>query len=209
MAKPKSSDLPAHMALLGLLLEQPNQTVTDIARRLKERFPHARFSTATAHNALPQMAKSPARVRRTHQGETKALDRYEVTPAGEHVYRSWMTESHTGVPALREALYGRIELCRLEDLPILIKMADEEAAVARDLYGEAVVALRHHLEAERKKPLKQPTAEDFLSETRSVLLHISPQHWACRHEINTSISRLLKSVAQRAGLAGSEAAESP
>jgi hypothetical protein len=195
------------MVILGLLIEEPNQTVAEVAQGLERRFARSQFHPTTAYNALPQMARpghGPPRVRCTNRMPgrgRKAQDRYEPTREGVRVFRAWMTATPTGTPALREALYGRIELCRLGDVPDLIRLAREEATIARDLYSEAAVTLRRHLEDEREKePSDEPAPEDYLLEVRNVLLHVTPDYWAARHRHNDEIRRLLTKIAERAGL---------
>lgn len=201
------------MAILGLLIEQPNQTVAEVAQSLERRFARSRFHPSTAYNALPQMARpghGPPRVLCTYRTPgrgRKAQGRYEPTRDGVRVFRSWMTATPTGTPALREALYGRIELCRLVDVPDLIRMAREEATIARDLYSEACVTLKRHRDDEREnEPSDEPTPEDYLLEVRNVLLHVTPEYWAARHRHNDEIRRLLTKIAERAGLTGGTAA---
>ena len=210
MSKPKYAELPSSMAIVGLLIEDPNKTVAEVAAELEKRFPRARWDPSTAYNALPQMARSGQgrpRVRRTYRSPDRrgAQDRYEPTIDGVRGFREWMTGPLTGVPMLREALYGRIELCRLEDLPALIKMAREEASIAQALYSEAAVKLKQHIdkereEKERKGPGDEPTDEDYLLEVRNVLLHITPEYWAARHAHNDEIAVRLTKVAEKAGI---------
>jgi DNA-binding PadR family transcriptional regulator len=213
MSKPRPSELPSSMAILGILIDDPNKTVAEVAEALDTRFAQARWDPSTVYNALPQMARSKQgrpRVRCTHQTHPdrgrKTQDRYEPTRAGVREFRDWMIGPPSGVPALREALFGRIELCRLEDLPHLIKMAREEANIAQGLYSSASVALKHHIDQKREKqargrgPSKEPTEEDYLLEVRNILLHVTPEYWAARHAHNDEIARLLTGVAKKAGL---------
>jgi hypothetical protein len=212
MSKPKPADLPSSMAILGVLIEDPNKTVAEVAAELGKRFARCGWDPSTAYNALPQMARSGQgrpRVRCTHrtsgEGGRKAQDRYEPTSEGVLVFRDWMTAPITGAPVLREALYGRIELCHLEDLPNLITMAREEAKIAQVLYSKAASKLKQHIdqereEKERKKLGDEPTEEDYLHEARNILLHITPGFWAARHAHNAEITKLLTGVAKKAGL---------
>jgi hypothetical protein len=114
MSKPNPAELPGSMVVLGLLIEKPGQSVAEVAQSLESRFSHSRFDPATAHNALPQMARGgrgQPRVRCIHltpgRGH-RAQDRYVPTDEGVSVYRAWMraVPSESGPPALREALYG-------------------------------------------------------------------------------------------------------
>ncbi len=186
------------MAVLGIVIEEPDQTVAHVGRRLERRFSQSRFSRGTAHTALPQMARpgrQPPRVRCTYRepGKSRSLDRYEATPTGVAAFRMWMLELPSAMPALREATYGRIELCQLEDLPWIIRIAREEATVSADLYAEASLRLRRH--AARRKD-----AKDYARMVREVLLYVDPMHWASRAERYELIADRLAEIARDAGI---------
>lgn len=210
MSKVNPTDLPGSMVVLGLLIEKPGQTVAEVAQSLNDRFPMSRFNPATAHSALPQMARGeriPPRVTRIYRAPGrghKAQDRYNPTHEGVREYRSWMhaVPRETGPPALREALYGRIELCTLEDLPQLIRIAREEALIATDMYSGASVTLKRHIEDERekKRAVGELTNQDYLRRAREVLLHVTPLHWSGRHGIMEEIRRHLEEIATEAGI---------
>jgi len=210
MSKLNPTDLPASMVVLGLLIDKPGQTIAEVAHRLDERFPGSRFNPATAHSALPQMARGGRyrpRVtciyRAPGRGQ-KAQDRYDPTHEGVRVYHAWMhaVPSESGPPALREALYGRIELCRLEDLPELIRIAREEALIARDMYSRTSVTLKLHLEDERERDTDgdELTDRDYLRMVRGVLLQITPEHWSARYSLMEEIRVHLQKIAKMAGI---------
>src|SRR6202035_1333820 len=123
MSRVNPAELPGSMAVLGIVIEQPNDTVTHIGQCLGRRFTRARFARSTAHSTLPRLARAE-RVHRTHQapGSDRSKDRYEATSGGLEVFRAWMFEQPSATPALRDAMYGRIEGFRLEDLFGLIEM---------------------------------------------------------------------------------------
>lgn len=186
------------MAVLGLVIEHPNETASHIAQRLEERFPQCRFSPSTAHNALPQMARgSKIRVRCTAQAgaSERHLDRYEPTEVGMQEFDEWMFAQPSGVPALREAMYGRIELCKLQDLPRLIRLAREEEGIATALYSEASLKL---VEYDGSKQGRR--VEDFERAVRQVLLYVAPMHWSARAACNAEIADRLEEIAREAGL---------
>jgi len=209
MSKLNPAELPGSMVVLGLLIEQPGQTVAEVAHSLDKRFKRSRFNPSTAHVALPQMARSGRhrpRVTCIYQAPgrgQKAQDRYDPTREGVRVYRAWMhaVPSESGPPALREALYGRIELCTLEDLPELIRIAREEALIAQDMYSRASVTLKQHIEDERekKRTVGELTDQDYLRRAREVLLYVTPEHWAARHSLMEQIQVQLKKIATEAG----------
>jgi hypothetical protein len=183
------------MAVLGIVIEQPNDTVSHVGRCLGQRFTRSRFARSTAHSSLPRLAHS-GRVRRTHlaPGKDRSLDRYEVTTEGIEAFRTWMFELPSATPALREAMYGRIELCRPEDLPRLIEMVRQEEAVSDDMYKEAAWRLR-------QQRLKKTDPTDYARKIREVLLYADPMHWSSRSERYALIAERLEEIAREiAGL---------
>jgi hypothetical protein len=191
MSRVNPAELPGSMAVLGIVIEQPNDTVKHVGQCLDRRFTRARFARSTAHSTLPRLAHA-RRVRRTHQasGTDRSKDRYEATANGVEVFRTWMFELPSGTPALRDAMYGRIELCRLEDLPRLIVMARQEEAVSADLYAEAALKLRQQIAARDRGPT------DYERQVREVLLYADPMHWASRSERYKVIADRLEEIAQ-------------
>ncbi len=194
MSRVTPAELPGSMAVLGIVIEQPNDTVSHIGHCLGQRFTRSRFARSTAHSSLPRLAHS-GRVRRTHleRGNDRSLDRYEATAEGIDAFRAWMFELPSAKPALREAMYGRIELCRPEDLPRLIAMVRREEAVSDDLYREAALRLR-------RQRLKNPDASDYARRIREVLLYADPMHWSSRSERYAVIAERLEEIAREAGL---------
>jgi len=194
--------LPAHMAVLGIVIEQPNQTVSHIARTLDDRFVRSRFVKSTAYMALPQMARGRSvRVRRTYTapGDDRSMDRYAATPQGHEVFRAWMFEPPSAVPAIRDAIYGRIELARLEHLQGLIRIAREEETIATDLYAAANEAVRKHEIAKKGQPARA-TPVDFEREIRNTLLYVDPLLWSSRAAIAAVVAEHLEEIAQRAAI---------
>lgn len=192
------------MAVLGLVIERPNQTVAWYARALDRRFPRAGFSKATAYNALPQMARgTKRRVRRTHEagGRDGSMNRYEAIPFGHDAFRSWMSRPPTAIPAVRQAIYGRIELARLDDLPRLVRVVREEEAVAIDLYAQANAELREHETKRKSHSEARKTRTDFEREIRETWLYIGPLHWSSRAMLCKLVLERLEEIARDAGIA--------
>jgi hypothetical protein len=206
MPKPNPSDLSGAMVISGLLKEKPNQTVAEVAEGLAGRFPSARFHRTTARNVLPVMERSAlsrpsARCTYRAPGVKRNQDRYELTRAGEDAFNSWMRAIPSGSPpTLREALYGRIELCTLADLPALIRIAREEALIARDLYSTASTKLKQLREDEDERGTGEAGDEAQLRDVREVLLYLSPKHWGSRFDEMEEARRLLEAIARKAGI---------
>jgi hypothetical protein len=202
MSRLNPTELPAHMAVLGLVIEQPNQTVSHIAQALDERFQRARFVQSTAHGTLPQMARGRSvRVRCTYTapGDERSMDRYAPTERGLKIFHAWMFQLPGGVPAIREALYGRLELARLEHLPRLIGIAREEERIATDLYAAASERVRKH-EIRRRSGAARTTPGDYERKIRETLLYVDPLHWSSRAELFVVIAERLEEIAEEAGI---------
>lgn len=213
MARVNPAELPGSMAVLGLVIEQPNDTVSHIGQCLGRRFHRARFARSTAHSALPRLAHL-GRVRRTHleQGNDRSLDRYEATAEGVAAFQAWMFEAPGARPALREAMYGRIELCRPEDLPRLIKMARREEAVSDDMYREAAWRLRQQRlkttnPANSASQASRASAAHYTRKIREVLLYADPMHWSARSERYAVIAERLEEIAEEIALPAGENAQ--
>jgi hypothetical protein len=188
------------MAVLGLVVERPNQTVAYYANELTERFPHARFAKGTAYTALRQMAKGKEpRVRLTRQGpgSERTLDLYGPAPDGVDTFRAWMFRPPIARPAVRHLIYGRIELARLEDLPQLISIVREEEDIATDLYAAASGKLRQH-EIKKGTDDGPKTRADFEREIRATWLYAGPLHWSSRATLCTVVLERLEEIAGEA-----------
>jgi hypothetical protein len=183
------------MAVLGLVIERPNQTRAWYANVLGQRFPRARFGQSTAHNALRQMATGASpRVHRTHEG------RYQAMPRGQAIFHSWMFRPPTANPTVRQALYGRIGLARLEDLPGLLGVVREEEVIATHLYERANEELREHEIRKRNRSGEGKTHADFEREIHETWLYVGPLHWSSRATLCLMVLDRLEEIAQHAGI---------
>lgn len=203
MPRAKYAQLPGHMAVLGLVIERPNQTASYYAQALDARFQRARFVKATAYSALRQMAQGRSvRVERTFEaaGNDDSLDRYAPTERGREVHSAWMYALPTSVPPIREAIYGRIELAGLEHLPQLIRIAREEERIAVDLYADASEVLRKH-ETKKKRHGQRRVAVDYVRDIRETWLYVDPLHWSSRAALFELIAQHLEEIATEAGVA--------
>jgi hypothetical protein len=199
-------ELPGRMAVLGLVLEQPDSTVKQIGQRLEARFVRARFSRSLAHTTLPRLARGSKLVVRTfeHPHGERSLDRYAGTAIGTRAFTAWMHDipesgkPTIGKPSLRDAMYGRIELARVQDLPRLGELARKEEEVSTDLYAAAAKRLHVHLRRRRTGP------KDYERKIREVLLYVDPMHWSDRSERYRTIADRLQDIQQEIEDEGSE-----
>lgn len=203
LALPYRDEVPARLVVLGLVMERPNQTAAWYANAVTQRFPRAGFRKPMAYNALRRMSqgRTPC-VRCTFQaGEVDgSKDRYEVTAEGRRVFDSWMFSPPTAIPAVRQALYGRIGLARLEDLPRLIRVVRQEEAVATHLYEQANEELRQHRSRARSRGSGEKTQTDFEREIHETWLYVGPLHWASRGALCLAVLDRFEDIASEAGV---------
>jgi hypothetical protein len=189
MSRVLSADLPGSKAILGLVIAHPDQTVSEYSQLLKRRFARCGWAPSLASNTLQAMAKEDRVVCSYEAPEVRSQDRYVAGDKGVEEFNGWMWERPGATPSLRDALYGRIELCRLEHLPRLIELAKEEESISSDLYEQTAVTLAR---AERKKA--EPGPKDHLRDIREVLLEADPLHWSARADRYRTIQHRLEEI---------------
>jgi hypothetical protein len=178
------------MAVLGLLVEQKEATVSQLGKELHRRFRRSRFSRSTAQNAMDRF------VGPNHQwaclvveGSARSLNCYAPSKKGEDIFSDWMRcrPGDDMEPRIRDAMYGRLELCKDEYIPILARLAWAEVAVSEDLYNAASKRKNTHLT--RKIP-----RENYTERARHLLLYIEPKHWATRGECYEQVALGLEEI---------------
>jgi hypothetical protein len=192
------------MAVLGLVVERPRQTVAWYAKALGERFPQANFGKSAAYNALRQMSQGSApRVActRQHSGDDRSLDQYGPTRAGRAELREWMFRPPAAIPAVRQAMYGRVGLARLDELASLIHILRKEEKIATSLYAEANNELRKHEIVRKSGNGGRTTPAEFERAMRETWLYVGPMHWSSRAELCMNVIEHLEEIAEEAGIA--------
>lgn len=131
----RKGDLSASMAILGLLVQQPD-TAAGIGIRLVELFPRAHWSRTTVHNNLPSLL-GQGLVRLVEKGSEPSLSRYEPTTAGAGRFRAWLHQSTTLSPTVRDALQGRMAFVERDELASLIEMVRQSEDAYRMEFAAA------------------------------------------------------------------------
>jgi hypothetical protein len=183
-------ELSASMVTLGLVIEMPDHSTKEIGLQLYRRFSRSNFSRSSHDGAIVRLRKQ-GYVECTYEvpGSERAANRHIATALGERKFRDWMYDlpSRDGDPVLREALYGRLELCKDEDIPRLLNLAKHEVTVSETLYGEASKRLREQEELARHLKKVKPNSKKRPTErVREILLLVEPLHWshrAARYEL--------------------------
>jgi DNA-binding PadR family transcriptional regulator len=189
------------MVTLGLVIEMPDQTAKYIGYQLSRRFRRAHFSPSTCHSAIDRLHKQGS-IRCTYKapGRERTEDRYVATEHGEDVFHNWMYDlpSRDGSGpdlALREAMYGRIELCKIEDIPRLLELAREEVTVSTALFDAASKRLTEHEAAARRlKELRPHSKRRPTERVREILRLVEPLHWSHRAERYELIVKELEEI---------------
>jgi DNA-binding PadR family transcriptional regulator len=135
MQLPRTGEMSSSMAVLGLVVQQPD-TIAGVALRLSETFPRARWSPGAAHSNMPNLAKQGL-LRVVQEGREPTLDRYEATPKGVAQFRRWVGRSSSLPPALRDGLQARLEFAELEELSALVETVREAERDCRSEYAAA------------------------------------------------------------------------
>jgi DNA-binding PadR family transcriptional regulator len=130
MSTRRTGELTASIAMLGLLVQQPD-TIASLAGRLAERFPNECWSRSSVHKNMPSLLNRGL-VRPARPGGTSEL--YEVTDEGFEQFREWLRHSSEELPALRDAVRARLELAEEDDLPMLLQAIEEETAICIEQY---------------------------------------------------------------------------
>jgi hypothetical protein len=183
-------ELSGSMVTLGLVIEMPEHTTKEIGQQLYRRFSRSNFSRSAHDNAIVRLCKQ-GYIECTHEAPSseRSANRHVATPLGERAFRDWMYDlpSRDGDPVLREALYGRLELCKDEDIPRLLDLAKHEVTVSETLYSEASKRLREQEELARHlKKVKPESKKRPTERVREILLLVEPLHWshrAARYEL--------------------------
>jgi len=166
MASPRPGDFPASMAVLGLLIQQPD-TVAGLALRLDEEHPNARWPRNIVHNSVPSHVEKGF-LRLVRPGAERSLDRYEATPAGCEHFRRSLRESSATLPALRDALRAKLKYVEgLDELQAAIgDIREQEEMCVRE--GET--AMTRYRTARRLGRLGPSDAHDCRTTVRRALM---------------------------------------
>jgi DNA-binding PadR family transcriptional regulator len=190
MSQVNPDELSGGMVTLGLVIEMPDHSTKEIGQQLYRRFSRANFSRSAADNAIVRLRKS-GYIECTYEapGSERSANRHVATALGERRFHDWMYDlpSRDGDPVLREALYGRLELCKDEDISRLLDLAKHEVTVSETLYSEASKRLRAQEELARHlKKVKPDSKKRPTERVREILLLVEPLHWshrAARYEL--------------------------
>jgi DNA-binding PadR family transcriptional regulator len=136
---PAKGDLTASMAILGLLIQQPD-TPSRIRTRLACEFPHGRWSRSIAYNDVPSLARQGL-IRRIREGEKRSEDIYEVTPDGRAALREWVGDAAKAPPPVRDAMLLWLEHSDESELPEILQVVHEVEEAARAEFEAAQTRL--------------------------------------------------------------------
>jgi DNA-binding PadR family transcriptional regulator len=165
-------DLSASMAILGLLIQEPD-TAVGVGQRLAERFPRARFARSAVHNALPSLQRQGL-VRVLSSANTDALDRYCATGDGSDAFRQWIRSTPAVRPALRDAMHARLAFAGREDLLDLIEAVAEEERACEQEYAAA------HARIVAARPPARRGDEDWNARLQRVIMGDELTLWLLR-----------------------------
>jgi len=139
MARPRTGEMSASMAVLCLLVERPD-TVASLGVRLAQQFPDARWRRNAAHNNMSSLVNQGlvSLVKKAPSGQPTSMDSYRATDAGVAEVRTWLRESAVVPPVLRDVLQAKLEFAHEEeDLLGLIQTVREEEDACAKRYADA------------------------------------------------------------------------
>jgi DNA-binding PadR family transcriptional regulator len=142
MPPPRTGELSASMAVLGLLVERPD-VAASVKIRLAQRFPEAHWAPTATDNNLKSLLKQ-GHVRVVQEGRKPGMSRYEATSSGVAHFREWVRESEVSPLVVRDTVQGRLAFTEPEDLPEMLeglrlkkKACEHEYAAAHRCVAEA------------------------------------------------------------------------
>jgi len=199
MSRTYEGELPATMAILGLVIQRPDETVSKIASLFVERFEYARFSRSTVYNTLPRLAED-GKAHRTHvarPGEKpSAGDRYKATERGVDVFRGWVRDFAISPTPMRDAFYCKMEFAELGDLPPMIEGLQRELEMCKK---EFVASRARVLGCE----VADSDPGDLRAEVRAAILYDQSVIWGIRIKRAERLRRRLREIrAKHEGPAG-------
>lgn len=132
----QKGNLTASMAILGLLIQQPD-TTTSIKKRLDREYPHGRWARSIAHNNIKNLANHGL-ICRIQRGRIASEDLYEATPEGIAAFRALLSKAAKEPPAVRDALQLWVANADESELPEILKVVKELEEIARAEYSAAM-----------------------------------------------------------------------
>lgn len=137
MPPARSTDLPASMAILGLLIRK-SDTGASVGVRLTETFPRARWPRTTVHKTMPGLV-SKKLVKLVSEGIEPGANYYEATERGVTHFLAWVRDSAGlfRLPPMRDAYQGRLSFADWGDLEWLVESVRTAEASYRVEYAAA------------------------------------------------------------------------
>lgn len=187
MASGRPGDFPASMAVLGLLVRQPD-TIGGLAARLEDDHPNGRWPPNIVHNTLRSHERRRL-VRQVRSGPGPGTHIYEATPEGVEHFRRRLRESAAQLPALRDALRARLSYVENEaDLAGAIRDIREQEELC---LGEADAARTRYRRASRRWQLRPGDERDVSAWIERALMIHEVRLWRDRAD---ALRRLRRDV---------------
>jgi hypothetical protein len=176
VASPRTGELSARLALLGLLVQQ-SDTLAGVGVRLEEEHPGARWQRNIVHNSVPSLVKQGF-VSVTRRGPERSLDHLEATSKGIEHFRRKLRASSAALPAQRDALRAKLKYIDGEaDLGVIIgDIREQEELCVRQ--GEA--AKSRYRTAQRLGRLHPGGEKDWKVRVRRALMVDEVSLWYVR-----------------------------
>ncbi len=159
-------NLTATMAILGLIIQQPD-TTRHVRDRLAREYPHGRWSRSIAHNNVKSLAERGL-IRKIRDGQKTSDDLYEATPEGIASFKAWLSHAAKEPAPVRDAMQLWLEHSDESDLPEIIRVVKEVEEAARTEFKDAQTRLASERIQGRLGP---PDGSDWGGRIREAVLN--------------------------------------
>lgn len=106
MPKARTGELPASLAVLGLLIRRAD-TVAGVRLRFDEEHRYGHWPRNIVHSSIASLTDR-GHICVTSMGPSRSLDLYAATPNGVAHFRNWLQASSATLPGLRDELRAKI-----------------------------------------------------------------------------------------------------
>lgn len=195
MKIPRTGEMSSSMAVLGLVVQQPD-TIAGVAYRLSETFPHAYWSPAAAHSNMRSLG-TQGLLHVIKEGSGPTLDLYEATSLGVAEFYGWLVQSSAAPPALRDALQGRLEFIERNGLPALVEMVRRDERMFTREYAAAHKRWKQFTSTRFRAGQDAPE-EVFRRELKVVQMADEADLWALQARRLRQLGGRLEGVLERA-----------
>ena len=178
MPKPRTGELPASLAILGLLIRQ-SDTAAGVRLRFDEEHRYGHWPRNIVHSSIASLTEA-GHICRSSVGSSPSLDLYATTPNGVEHFRKWLHAASPKLPAMRDAL--RAKMLYIDDEVALRAVLRDILQRENTCKREAEAARVRYASAKRLGQLEPRSARDLGTAVRRVATVEEIRLWYRRAE---------------------------